>query len=64
MLNMDGIRRYEAHDVRLSDVGNGNTQFQLAGKHVIGSYFEYEGNIGVWKRNDQARLINLTEPSF
>lgn len=64
MLNMDGIRRYECYDVRMSDVGNGNTQFQVYGKHQIGSYFEYEGNIGVWKRNDQGRLTNLPEPTF
>lgn len=63
-MNLDGLRRFEVYNLRLSDVGNGNTQYQVYGRHQIGSYFEYEGNIGVWRRNDQGRGINLQEPTF
>lgn len=64
MMNLDGIRRFEVNNLKLSDVGNGNTEYQVYGRHQLGSYFEYEGNIGVWRRNDQGRLINVIEPSF
>lgn len=64
MMHMDGIRRFEVYNLKLSDVGNGNTEFQVYGRHLIGAYFEYEGNIGVWRRNDQGKGINLAQPQF
>ncbi len=64
MMNLEGIRRFEVYNLKLSDVGNGNTEFQVYGRHLIGAYFEYEGNIGVWRRNDQGKGINLAQPTF
>ena len=64
MMSMNGIRRFEVYNLRLSDVGNGQTEYQVYGRHQVGSYFEYEGNIGVWRRNDQGRLTNLQEPAY
>lgn len=64
MMNLDGIRRFEVNNLKLSDVGNGNTEYQVYGRHMIGAYFEYEGNIGVWRRNDQGKGTDLLEPTF
>ncbi len=63
MLNMDGIKKFQTRDVHLSDLP-GQSLYQVQGRDAIGGYYCYEGNAGTWKRNDQCRLTELTEPTF
>lgn len=63
MMNEDGIQKFQTSDVKLSDLP-GQTLYQVVGKDAIAGYYIYEGNLGAWKRNNQARLIDLSEPSF
>lgn len=63
MMNEDGIEKFQTNDVKLSDLP-GQTLYQIVGKDAIGGYYVYQGNLGTWKRNDQARLADLSEPTF
>lgn len=62
-MNSAGIEKFQTRDVHLSDLP-GQSLYQVVGRDAIGGYYVYQGNMGTWKRNDQGRLIDLTEPSF
>ena len=63
MMRSEGIQKYQTKDVHLSSL-SGQGLYQNVGFDSIGGYYAYEGNIGVWKRNDQCRLTTLPEPTF
>ena len=58
-----GINKFQVRDLHISDLP-GQTLYQIQGRHAIGGYYNYEGNIGTWKRNNQTRLTELTEPTL
>lgn len=61
MMSTKHIEKFQTRDVHLSNL-TGNTLYQVVGFDAIGGYYAWTGNIGTWKRNAHARLINLTEP--
>ncbi len=63
MMVTSGIEKFQTKDVGLSDLP-GQSLYQVQGKDAIGGYYVYQGNLGTWKRNNQCRLISLTEPTF
>lgn len=63
MYNSKYIERFEVRDVHLADL-DGKTVDRLQGFDKIAGYYVYQGNLGTWKRNAHARLINLTEPTL
>lgn len=63
MMVEDQIEKFQTKDVGLADL-SGMSLYQIVGKDAVGGYYVYQGNIGTWKRNNQNRLIDLTEPTF
>ena len=63
MLQMGKIMKFQTRDVHLSQ-NTGSTLYQKTGFDAVAGYYAYYGNMGTWKRNAHARLINLTEPLF
>lgn len=63
MMTQDGIEKFQTSDVKLSDLP-GMSLYQIVGMDAVGGYYCYQGNLGTWKRNNQSRLIDLTEPTF
>lgn len=63
MMVKEGIEKFQTNDVKLSDL-SGQSLYQIVGRDAVGGYYVYEGNLGTWKRNEQNRLTELTEPTF
>lgn len=63
MMSIKKIEKFQTRDIHLSNL-TGQTLYQIVGKDAVGGYYAWTGNIGTWKRNAHARLINLTEPTF
>lgn len=63
MMVKDGIEKFQTRDVHLSELP-GMGLYQITGRDAVGGYYVFEGNLGTWKRNEQNRLVDLTEPSF
>ena len=58
-----GVEKFQVRDIHLSNLP-GQTLYQIVGRDAVGGYYRYQGNIGGWKRNNQSRLIDLTEAAF
>lgn len=63
MMVRDGIEKFQTRDVHLSELP-GQGLYQITGRDAVGGYYVFEGNLGTWKRNEQNRLTDLTEPTF
>lgn len=59
----DHIEKFEVEDIKLADL-DGSTVDRIHGFDKVAGYYVYQGNLGTWKRNAHAKLINLTEPAF
>ena len=59
----NGIEVFQVREMALSQL-NGNRYYQIVGRDAIGGYYRWRGNMGTWKRNNQTRLTELTEPTF
>lgn len=57
------VERFENKDVHLSQL-DGNSVIRIQGFDKVAGYYVYQGNMGSWKRNAHARLIDLTEPAL
>lgn len=63
MYNMKYVEKFQTKDVHLAK-HTGMTFFQKTGFDAVGGYYVWYGDMGSWKRNAHARLINLAEPTF
>ena len=63
MYDLTFVEKFQTRDVHLAQL-SGSTLYQMVGFDMIGGYYRYQGNMGSWKRNAHARLIDLTEPTF
>jgi len=63
MMSMKHIEKFQTRDIHLSNL-TGQTLYQIVGKDAVGGYYAWTGNIGTWKRNAHARVINLIEPAL
>lgn len=63
MLDTKHIEKFQTKDVHLAQ-HTGSTLYQKTGFDAVAGYYIYYGNMGSWKRNAHARLINLTEPTL
>lgn len=63
MMCIKDLQKFQTRDVHLSNLP-GYSLYQVVGKDAVGGYYCYQGNLGTWKRNNQTRCINLTEPTF
>lgn len=63
MYNMEYVQKYQSRDPHLAQ-HDGKILQRIGGFDMVAGYYVYYGDIGSWKRNAHARLINLTEPTF
>ena len=63
LFNSNHVYKFQTKDVHLAQ-HDGKVVQRVTGFDKVAGYYVYYGNLGTWKRNAHARIINLQEPSF